>query len=292
MKNVRLFFLLIITISIFSACAPTADNTIEATYNHLTSGDIVLDKTTHNSSSESRGDLVPSTKEFASKKTVAEIKSIIDSITLVSQEFPINEQQYNSETDMAYKLAYYKAITNQVPVDKYWNGEDAFFQDLLRGEDIARMSKEEFIDFIKEPYKRFWYLDYDGDGLPELIFCTRNSVVLKYDALNDKVNVSLSTGNDTTLLGSNQYCKNILDAHDTRYKSYFCQTRDGNITSISFTNNEKYNDYNISIDGYGSYNLAKDEWHEITSELRDYIENADYYSLPCQSFEEIFGSMN
>lgn len=102
-----------------------------------------------------------------------------------------------SEADRAYREAYYKAVTNQMPV--------------LR--------------------RQFRSLTYDGgDGLPELIDCHQGLYGLKYNPEDNQIYLFLEIpGSNVSLMGAEQlYSHNPGIANKQMYSSAYhgaCQTQ-------------------------------------------------------------------
>lgn len=111
------------------------------------------------------------------------------SIDFTIKEYPIDTEVYTEETDREYKEVFLKVLLNQIPI-QYEDGEETYFEDIdpeNLNTDNTTMIKEFFV---------YCYLDFDGDGLPELIVDPCGSYVrfggpriFKYDRDSKKVHV-------------------------------------------------------------------------------------------------------
>lgn len=117
------------------------------------------------------------------EEIVEEIYQRIKDIDFNVKESPIDKDQYNSQTDMIYKTAFLKALTNQIPI-QYLDREKTFhYKDLIHyGEEL---DEDGLPKYMKQ--SDYYYQDFDNDGYPEMIVNTEGPCVLKYDPLKDKV---------------------------------------------------------------------------------------------------------
>ncbi|MCM1536366.1 MAG: hypothetical protein NC126_10635 [Clostridium sp.] len=79
------------------------------------------------------------------------------------KEFPIDTEKYDAQTDKQYKDAYYKALSSQTPVRD--SESEIYLKKYFRDAD---MEDEKYLEDIIDS-TRFYYMDFDGDGMPELI---------------------------------------------------------------------------------------------------------------------------
>ena len=81
------------------------------------------------------------------------------------REYPIDYNKYTEEVDRAYKEAFYKCITRRVPQEYYSDilGRAYYYHPTLR----FKGSDKAYLEFLKE--LTYYYFDFTGDGLPELV---------------------------------------------------------------------------------------------------------------------------
>ena len=107
------------------------------------------------------------------------------------KEYPIDTEVYTEEMDREYKEVFLQVLLNQIPV-QYEDGEGTYFEDI--DTDKEKLNTDN-ITMIKEFFV-YCYLDFDGDGLPELIVDPCGNYVrfggpriFKYDRDSKKVYV-------------------------------------------------------------------------------------------------------
>ncbi|MDE6602412.1 MAG: hypothetical protein K2K90_09675 [Lachnospiraceae bacterium] len=107
------------------------------------------------------------------------------------KEYPINKEIYTDEMDQEYKEVFLQVLLNQIPV-QYEDGEETYFEDI---DPVKEKLNADNITMIKEFFV-YCYLDFDGDGFPELIVDPRGAYVrfggpriFKYDRDSKKVYV-------------------------------------------------------------------------------------------------------
>lgn len=107
------------------------------------------------------------------------------------KEYPIDTEVYTEEMDREYKEVFLQVLLNQIPV-QYEDGEETYFEDI---DPVKEKLNTDNITMIKEFFV-YCYLDFDGDGLPELIVDPCGSYVrfggpriFKYDRDSKKVYV-------------------------------------------------------------------------------------------------------
>lgn len=142
--------------------------------------------------------------ETDAEKTEEEIREEgikrIEGIDFRIREYPIGESLYDLQTDCQYKEAFRKAVTNQTPVWCPDRGEARFYQELLS--EAGNLDDETFQREIRQ--SDYFYQDYDGDGLPELIINTEGPCVLKYDPDSNQVELYQQKEPGWYLLGCGQ----------------------------------------------------------------------------------------
>ncbi len=105
------------------------------------------------------------------------------------QEYLINEEIYTEEMDREYKEVFLQVLLNQIPL-QYEDGEETYFEDI---DPVKEKLNVDNITMIKEFFV-YCYLDFDGDGYPELIVDPCGAYVrfggpriLRYDRNSKKV---------------------------------------------------------------------------------------------------------
>lgn len=235
-------------------------------------------------------------EKIASEEVIQEIKNRIAAIDFTVQEFPINKEIYDSETDIIYKQTFFKAITNQVPLRDINNPKsETYYKQALRGEDLSQMSDEEFLEILKKC--RYHYIEFDGDGLPELVIHLDGFAVLKYEPKESEVYLLGKYSTKSELLGSSQICYFDPTGANRQYYSYWSKDLEGNENNFSFDiestlrNDEWCYDYClISIDEFEQVNVGKDNWDVITKDFLEFVAQSDEIALPYSTFTEIFGT--
>ncbi len=130
--------------------------------------------------------------EMKSQDIIAEIVcERLRSIDFTIKEYPIDTEVYTEEMDREYKEVFLQVLLNQIPV-QYEDGEETYFEDI---DPVKEKLNADHMTMIKEFFV-YCYLDFDGDGLPELIVDPRGAYVrfggpriFKYDRDSKKVYV-------------------------------------------------------------------------------------------------------
>ena len=121
-------------------------------------------------------------------------------IDFTIRESPVDTARYDAQTDRVYKEAFLKAITGQAPIRYRYREGTVTYRELLP--DGEGMGEEAFLKAVRQ--SEFFYQDYDGDGLPELIIDTEGPCVLKYHPKEDQVELYQQKEQGWYLLGAGQ----------------------------------------------------------------------------------------
>lgn len=128
------------------------------------------------------------------------------------REYPRDLGLWDDETDGIYREAYYKAISGQTTVRDPEEGYDIYLKGYWTGVGDWYMEMEDsvFMDNLRR-LSKFYYMDFDGDGLPELILDISYGDglhILKYDPGEDRVELFLSYNRMPyyDLAGAGQLC--------------------------------------------------------------------------------------
>lgn len=135
---------------------------------------------------------VQKTQEEILEEMIAELVcKRMRAVDFTYQEYPINEEIYTEEMDQEYKEVFLQVLLNQMPV-YYEDGEETYFEDI---DPVKEKLIADHITILKKEFV-YCYLDFDGDGLPELIVDPRGAYVrfggpriFKYDRGSKKVYV-------------------------------------------------------------------------------------------------------
>ena len=145
---------------------------------------------------ENAGEPGKETTEQTTEETIRQARTIDFTI----QESPVDMARYDKQTDQRYKEAFLKAVTNQIPIYFPNQKGTSFYKDLVFG--AEEMEEDEFQDAVRQ--SDYFYQDFDGDGLPELIVNTKGTCVLKYHPRGNKVELYHQKGEGWNLLGKGQ----------------------------------------------------------------------------------------
>ncbi|MDE7476821.1 MAG: hypothetical protein K2M91_02545, partial [Lachnospiraceae bacterium] len=132
------------------------------------------------------------------------------------KEYSIDTEKYNSMTEEIYKDAFYRALSSQDKV-RTSEEEEVYLKEYwyYQGDSLMQISDEIFLKNLIDNTE-FYYMDFDGDGLPELVMDIIGDGlhILKY--LPDEEIVEIFFGYERmpyyNLLGSGQlyYCNGML----------------------------------------------------------------------------------
>ena len=242
-------------------------------------------------------------ESFATEEELQMLKAMMEEIDFTDiQDFPVDPQLYGPETDRVYKEAFYKALTEQTSVKSYRDrgankdGRQTYYRELVRGHELAMMNDSEFLDVLKN--LGYHYLDWEGDGLPELVVHLDGFTVLKYEAEEDAVYVLERRDAKSDFLGSSQWAEYDSGGAGHWVYDYDSMDREGNKTyfgaMIDLARSGEPFDYwgFMSINGVDRINIkvTKEYWEEMTKDFLHIVRYADQYAPPYMTFEEIFGT--
>lgn len=203
--------------------------------------------------------------------------------------------------DQRYRDAFYRAISCQDRV-RTAEGEEVYLKEYWAYQGYLHMENERFLENLIEN-TRFYYMDFDGDSLPELVadIIGDGLHVLKY--LPDEEIVELFFGYEKMpyydLLGSGQLCyRNGMMANKFMWR-YDTVDACGQVRWIvSFEEDADYKPhkedeeiwwdmaYWVYLDEeLGMIQVSEDQYLKITERFMDAVEHA----VSAQTFEEIFG---
>ena len=219
------------------------------------------------------------------------------------KEYAIDTEKVDAMTDEIYKDAYYRALSGQDMV-RTLEGKEVYLKEywFFQGGSNREIMDDEFLENLIENTK-FYYMDFDGDGLPELVtdIIGDGLHILKY--LPDEELVEIFFGYERmpyyNLLGSGQlYYHNPTLANKDMWR-YDIVDADGQERSvIYFEENADYKPhkedenewwdmaYFVYLDEeLGMVQVDEKRYQEITGKFFDAVEHA----LTEMTFEEVFG---
>lgn len=284
-KSLSILVLVLVLFLVSTSCANSHPDKPEALESSTTVQTLSGGSTTDSSTQKSQ--FIET--YLGSEEVIREVCERVNSIDFTIREYPINTELYDSETDLIYKEAFLNAITNKAPIKQ--DGKDVIYKDLLRG--VAAMDDKEFLELMLRKTAEYFYMDFDGDGLPELTIECDGSIVLKYEPDDNYVSIIASSDSDTKLLGSGQRYTYNPNSSESVYYAYWSKDKNGKKDFVHFIKSGenfegewKYH-YFVSMDEFQDVELSEEQWNEITKDLFYARDNA----LPSLSFEEVFGNI-
>ena len=219
----------------------------------------------------------------------------IGSIDFSVQEYPVNTDVYDAETDKEYKWNYLMALLNRGPV---YNEELGTYY-LKWGSDthptIMNATDEEYLDILKQSFY-YYYMDFDGDSLPELIIrpTTDNAPyfmgprVLQYRLNHGVHEWGSRLGSQWKVLGSGQMYYDD-PAHTGRHSYGYLEIDalgevNKEVTFEQYSIAENKERYFITVDEINRVEVSEATWNRLTQDFFEAQANA----LPYMSFDDLF----
>lgn len=147
----------------------------------------------------------------------------VESVDFTVQDSPVDMERYDEQTDRVYKEVFWKAVTNQIPVYGR-NGEEPVFYRELLGE-TGKLPEDQFLRAVRE--SDYFYLDFDGDGLPELTIDTEGPCVLKYYPEEERVVLYARKEEGWYLLGKGQMYAEFTKSDEEARTNLYCYEAEG-----------------------------------------------------------------
>lgn len=204
---------------------------------------------------------------------------------LTIRESPVDTDRYDVRTDRIYKDAFLKAITGQTSIRHRDKEGMVSYRELLP--DGEGMGAEEFLRAVRK--SDYFYQDFDGDGLPELIVDTEGPCVLKYYPEEDQVELYHQKEPGWRLLGAGQMYADLSEPVDGSYMYlYHYESVGGGAGCQAFYYWSRARICRVTIDGQEYEYPVTDE--ETASQLKQaYIRMIK--DAPCpMSFAALFGN--
>ena len=235
------------------------------------------------------------------------LNEIMESIDFSVQRYPVNTAIYDSKLDEEYKSAFLKVLFGQMPIQDEEKGEYYF------GEIIPELNAYsngiKMGDFMNVRYYititgqlNYHYMDFDGDGLPELIVHYIRTeedqdfggpYILKYNPENKQVyHFASEDEGKWELLGPGKLYYD--DTTGARY-SYGYQEIDS-LGEVSrevqfeeiYSSNDYMTMYTVFNDGretsIKNITLKPQNWSRVRRDFRKAVEDAP----TCMSFDALF----
>ena len=243
--------------------------------------------------------------EITNDEEIQKIYDLYQNFNFAIQEYPINTEVYNADMDRKYKEAFLEFLFHTKNVT-YDDEEDPFFYDFTweLGTGAGKFTNEDYIEAMTNK-ARYWYLDFDGDGMPELVVelsgVQYSPIVLRYDL--DKQNVYIfaeGNGNghwnflcarnfyydDPSSVGLVQYALARYDLSGNKvitleFNIQYQEDCTWEFT-VSYRNEE---DVNNIIEAYAV--VSEEMWNELTEDFFYAVDNVP----PSMTFNEVFGEM-
>lgn len=219
------------------------------------------------------------------------VVSRIKEIDFTVREYPVDTERYDDRADQIYKEAFFQVISNQLPL-RYDDNGAVYYRNLLRG--MYGVTDDEFIEYVVKAAE-YHYLDFDGDGLPELVIDSAidGPCIFKYNQEEERAELYMGYFSGGHLLGSGQlYCHNAGSANQSSY-FYTVLEENGEFRQINFMTYADYNEeqedwnryYEVSFDELEEVPVDEETWNDIT---KDFFAMTKQGILPV-TFEEVFG---
>ncbi|MCM1416389.1 MAG: hypothetical protein NC430_10755 [bacterium] len=237
-------------------------------------------------------------EEIVEEITAEMICEKLREVDFTIKEYPINEEIYTEEMDREYKEVFLQVLLNQMPV-QYEDGEETYFEDI--DPDKEKLNADH-ITMIKEFFV-YCYLDFDGDGLPELIVDPRGAYVrfggpriFKYDRDSKKVYVDGYRFMRYRPLCAGKFYYEYNGSADSLQYGYQEIDSQGNVVEkVAFQHVYPAPEYGQPEryfigrlgDQYVHVEIDKESWDEI---FRDFFEAMDH-AVTEVTFDELFSGM-
>lgn len=251
---------------------------------------------------ESESEAVAEERELTQEEIVEEIISELvckrlREVDFTIKEYPIDTEVYTEEMDREYKEVFLQVLLNQIPV-QYEDGEETYFEDI---DPVEEKLNTDNITMIKEFFV-YCYLDFDGDGLPELIVDPCGVYVrfggpriFKYDRDSKKVYVDgyrfmryrpLCAGKfyyeNKGLASSINYGYQEIDSQGNIIEEVMFQ-----LAHPAYGHPERYFINSLGEFKYVNVELDKESWDDIFHDFFEAMDNA----VTEVTFDELFSDI-
>ena len=222
-------------------------------------------------------------------------------LDFTAKTYAVDTEKCDAATDRAYKDAYYRALIGGQRVRTAKEG-DVYLKEFFAYQGDLEMEDETFLNNLIENAK-FYYMDFDGDGVPELVMDIIGDGlhILKY--LPDEDVVEHFFGYERVpyyhLLGPGQlYYENGMLANKriTRYHTVDTDGRDKWV--VCFMEDADYKPHKEDegvwwdtaywvdlYDELGMVQVDEKRYRDVTGPFLEAVEHA----VPAKTFDDIFG---
>lgn len=244
--------------------------------------------------------------EITNDEEIQKIYDLYQNFNFAIQEYPINTDVYDSDMDREYKKAFLKYLFHTVDVTYDEDDEEeTFFYDfaLEFGAGAAQFSNDDYLEAM-ENRVQYWYLDFDGDGMPELVVYLKGvmykPIILKYKSEEQRVYVYVYGSNHWNFLCSgNLYYDDPTSAGINRYALSRYNIFGNEVITFEFNiqiMEDCSREYTISYHNEEDMNniieasaiVSEEMWNELTKDFFYAIDNVP----PSMTFHEVFGELS
>ncbi len=289
-RNIRRlarYFFLVFAGFLLTGCAGRAQQAVSAS-------EEVKNAESHETESPESVKMEPD--DMVEEKTAELVCERLWAVDFTIKEYPINEELYTEELDREYKEVFLQVLLNQTLIQNE-DGQEIYFADI----DPKEMSDVDYMTIIKELFV-YCYLDFDGDGFPELIADPRGAYVrfggpriLKYDRNSKKVFVDgYRFMKYRPLCAGKFYYEDRGGASAIRYGYQEIDSQGNVVEEVTFQLVHPVYEYpeRYFIDSIGEFEhvtveLDKESWDEL---LHDFFEAKDN-AVQGITFDEFFSDM-
>ncbi len=222
-------------------------------------------------------------------------------LDFTAKTYAVDTEKCDAATDRAYKDAYYRALIGGQRVRTAEDG-DVYLKEFFAYQGDLEMEDKTFLDNLKENAK-FYYMDFDGDGLPELVMDIVGDGlhILKY--LPDEDVVEHFFGYERVpyfhLLGPGQlYYRNGMSANKMIWRYHTVDADRQDKWVVCFMEDADYKPHKEDEDVWwdtaywvdlydelGMVQVDEKRYRDVTGPFLESVERA----VPAKTFEEIFG---
>lgn len=208
---------------------------------------------------------------------------------------PVAPSFLGSEEDRKYRDAFYQMVTGKrkalcrKPDSLEYQEKD--YRHILK---VFSLEEEIFRTQVLEQDSGYDYMDYDGDGHPELIVRYQGIYVFRYAPQEDQVYLYLHLGSNAHLMGPGQiywYVPSIDNTGQGTY-CYSFEDRNGHRENVVFGTKARWDSlsedleyfYYVKAEGYQDIEVSKKVWERLLGRFKEAVAKAP---AP-MTFEEIF----
>ena len=227
----------------------------------------------------------PQATENTPEETRRQVCTLIETMDFTPRLYPVNAAFTGSDADRTYRDVFYQVVNNQRPVlcrtYRSLDYEEKYYRVILN---VDYLGEKEFQSQVLRQDSRYYYMDYDGDGLPELMVRHNGIYGFKYLPQEDKVYLFVEDAPSSYgyLMGAGQtYSHNPCIAGKDTY-GYSSEDRNGNREWAGFETRSEWNwdtktwktYYYVSAGGFRNVEVSGAVWNRLAGRLRAAYEQA------------------